>query len=125
MPVLLRQDPANPEGDLLLDADTAGTRHVMATLGTIPPGLRLPAHFHPNIENVLYLTSGRLIAYVGEDRTPYELRAGNFLYLAPGEIHALYNPSEDEAAVGLSFYSGSARHDERHAVMVEDSTEQP
>ncbi|KAA9339333.1 cupin domain-containing protein [Hymenobacter busanensis] len=56
-----------------------------------------PAHFHPSQEERFEVLEGELrVRLDGQLRT---LRTGEQLHIAPGQVHAMWNPSEDRTTV--------------------------
>jgi len=70
----------------------------------VPPGVRNPAHFHPNAEAGFFILSGELKVYIGENRTMTTVKPGTFVFVPKGEIHGLENPSKTEAATLVFAY---------------------
>jgi quercetin dioxygenase-like cupin family protein len=55
------------------------------------PGHAHPFHYHPGIEEVLYILSGEAEQWIeGERRV---MKTGDSLYLPPGIVHGTYNTS--------------------------------
>lgn len=90
------------------DKDAAGL-----TLGEVVlrPGLGHERHNHPDAEEVLYFLSGTGLQMV-DDGEPYEVHAGDVIYIPKGVFHsttntgwdtlrvlALYNPGGSEKAL--------------------------
>jgi quercetin dioxygenase-like cupin family protein len=55
----------------------------------LPPGSAHPFHYHPNLEEILYILSGSAEQWVeGEKR---QLGPGDSVYLPAGVVHGTYN----------------------------------
>jgi quercetin dioxygenase-like cupin family protein len=121
MAVIITAQPASqPDAETRVDRNTAGTIAIFAEHGVVPPGMRVPRHYHPGIESILYLTHGRLIVYIGQDRVPHEAQAGDFIYIPADEIHQLHNPSDTEEAIGITVYNNTSAQDEQFGVVLPD-----
>lgn len=69
----------------------------------IPPGKSSAAHFHKISEETYYIMSG--LAKMIVDNTEFNLVSGQACLLMPGEIHRIFNASENE---NLEFLTISA-----------------
>ncbi|MGV3722736.1 MAG: cupin domain-containing protein [Actinomycetota bacterium] len=67
-------------------------------LGTLPPGVSVPLHSHPDDES-FYLLSGAVQALTqqGEQLEWLEVPTGGFLHIPGGAKHAFRNPSTEPA----------------------------
>ncbi|MBO0885581.1 MAG: cupin domain-containing protein [Mycobacterium sp.] len=74
-------------------------------MGSDPSG---PApHFHRTISESFYVLSGTVQLYEGREWS--EARAGDFLYVPPGGVHAFANRSGEPASMLLLFAPGAPR----------------
>jgi len=55
----------------------------------LPPGQAHKFHFHPNLEEILYVLAGTAEQWV--EREQQIMNPGDSLYLPPGIVHATYN----------------------------------
>ena len=73
-----------------ISAETAGSQALALTAVTLPAGASEPAHLHEDHETALYVLEGTLLVRHGDWlQTRALLHPGEFLYLPPGEVHAL------------------------------------
>ena len=70
----------------------------------IKPGRSNPRHSHPNCEEVLYLMSGRLEHFVGEERITAS--AGDVLTVSPGVSHHATNIGDEDAHMIVAYSQG-------------------
>lgn len=71
-------------------------------VATIPPGGVAKAHIHDGFDLMLYILEGRVKhAYGPGLRHTVENTAGDFIYIAPGVPHEVYNLSEDGPVVAV------------------------
>jgi quercetin dioxygenase-like cupin family protein len=59
----------------------------------LPPGEAHQFHFHPKMEEILYVLSGTAEQWV--EREKKTMRAGDSLYLPAGIVHGTYNIGSD------------------------------
>ena len=59
----------------------------------------------------MYILSGQLKVYIGENRDMSLVKAGTWLFVPKGEIHGLENPSQTEPA-SLIFAYGNVPNKE-------------
>ncbi len=64
-------------------------------------------HFHRTFSEAFYILSGSMEVMVGVDWTI--ARAGDYLYVPEGGIHAFRNDSDEDAAMLILFAPGSPR----------------
>jgi uncharacterized RmlC-like cupin family protein len=85
-----------------VSAESVGAKAINMQLVTIPPQARAKAHLHKNHESAIYVLSGQVIMWYGE-QLGEELRVGpgDFLYIPAGVPHVPYNPSTIEPAVAV------------------------
>jgi uncharacterized RmlC-like cupin family protein len=78
--------------------------------GVLEPGSHTQPHVHDNCEIAWFLEEGRALWAMGSadtgDVTLVECAQSNAGYVAPGELHMLFNPSDSERAVFLMAYVG-------------------
>lgn len=67
--------------------------NLMLVRAQLPPGEAHPFHFHPKMEEILYILSGTAEQWV--EREKKIMRAGDALYLPAGIIHGTYNIGAD------------------------------
>ena len=67
--------------------------NLMFVRAQLPPGQAHPFHFHPNMEEILYILSGTAEQWVEREKKP--MRAGESLYLPAGIIHGTFNNGPD------------------------------
>src|SRR5262245_54777135 len=64
-------------------------REVVQGLVELAPGVSSPRHAHPG-EEIVYVVEGTL-EYKLDGKQPVTLKAGEVLFIAPGEVHAVTN----------------------------------
>ncbi len=99
---------------------SCGSRELTMGYTVVPPGVRNPAHYHEHAEAGLYILSGRLKVYVGEDREATIVGPGTFLYVPKGEIHGLENESATEPATLVFAYGNVPNKDKAGTTFVEE-----
>ncbi len=112
MATILHQERITPDLDYEKGLDirigindkTCGSRELTMGYTIVPPGVRNPAHFHPNAEAGLFVLRGRLNIYSGEDRKLTVVEPGTFIHVPKGEIHGIENPSKTETATLVFAY---------------------
>ncbi len=60
----------------------------------LPPGSKLPYHYHENRESLIMVIGGEGIEGVEGKETP--IKAGDVLYIPAGEKHMMMSASEEE-----------------------------
>lgn len=79
-----------------------GSTELSMNVATIPPGGVAKAHIHDGFDLMLYILEGRVKhAYGPGLRHTVENTAGDFIYIAPGVPHEVYNLSEDGPVVAV------------------------
>jgi uncharacterized RmlC-like cupin family protein len=85
-----------------LSAKNVGARKLSMNLATIPPGGVAYAHIHVDFEVMLYILAGRVRHEYGDGLTQsIENEAGDFLFIAPGVPHEVFNLSQTEPVVAV------------------------
>jgi oxalate decarboxylase/phosphoglucose isomerase-like protein (cupin superfamily) len=78
--------------------------------GVLEPGARTKPHIHDNCEIAWFLEEGRALWAMGSpengDVALVECEQTNAGYVAPGELHMFFNPSDHHRAVLLMAYVG-------------------
>ena len=67
--------------------------NLMFVRAQLAPGQAHPFHFHPNLEEILYILSGTAEQWVLREKK--SMHAGNSLYLPAGIIHGTFNNGPD------------------------------
>ena len=67
--------------------------NLMFVRAQLPPGEAHRFHFHPKMEEILYILSGTAEQWV--EREKKTMRAGDSLYLPAGIVHGTYNIGSD------------------------------
>ncbi len=112
MAVILHREDLDPDLDYEKGLEirfginnvTCGSRELTMGYTIVPPGVRNPAHYHEKAEAGLFILTGRLRVFIGEQRDVSEVGPGTFLYVAKGEIHGLENVSKTEPATLIFAY---------------------
>lgn len=102
-----------------ISAGTAGAQGLCMVLGTIPPGMRAPAHLHEGHESALYVLRGAAEMWFGERLEQHLIvREGEFLYIPAGMPHLPANLSQTEPCVTIS--ARTDPHDRESVVLRPD-----
>ena len=67
--------------------------NLMFVRAQLLPGHAHPFHHHPEMEEILYILSGRAEQWV--ERTKKEMGPGDAVYLPTGIVHGTYNSSSE------------------------------
>jgi quercetin dioxygenase-like cupin family protein len=116
--VVVEELPWGPHEWLVRD-DLTENRALTAVRVTMPPGRAHRFHRHPEMEELLYVVSGRAQQWVG--RESRVLGPGDVAHVPTGEVHGTYNDF-DEPVVFLAVLS-PARCD--GPMLVDVSDEEP
>ncbi len=85
-----------------LSAKNVGATKLSMNVATIPPGGVARAHVHVGFELMLYILEGRVRHEYGPGLTKtVDNRAGDFLFIAPGVPHEVFNLSATEPVVAV------------------------
>ena len=77
--------------------ETTGATTIWSGYVVTPPGVASGAHHHGDCETAIYVLSGRVRFYFGDNLEHHEdVQAGDFLYVAPNAIHVEENLSDTE-----------------------------
>jgi len=93
--------------------------NLMFVRAQLPPGQAHRFHFHPKMEEILYILSGTAEQWV--EREKKTMRAGDSLYLPAGIVHGTYNIGSDT----LDFLAVLSPAKSGEPVTVEVSEEEP
>ena len=85
----------------------------------LPPGEAHNFHFHPKMEEILYILSGAAEQWA--EREKKIMRAGDSFYVPAGIIHATFNPGPEP----LEFLAILSPADSGGPVTIEVSAEEP
>ena len=85
-----------------LSGKNVGARQLSMNVATIPPGGVAYAHVHVGFEVMLYILEGRVRHEYGP-RLEYSLEneAGDFIFIAPGVPHEVFNLSSSKPVVAI------------------------
>ena len=85
----------------LSEKNVAATQLSM-NVATIPPGGVAAAHIHVGFEVMLYILQGRVRHEFGDGlRESIDNEAGDFIFIAPGVPHEVFNLSDSEPVVAV------------------------
>ena len=94
-----KQGPSYAAG---VSAESVGSRGIWLGLITLPPGSRTKAHLHDGHETAIYMVSGEIDLWSGEDLSQHEIaRAGDYLYIPAGISHVAVNRSQTEPVIAV------------------------
>ena len=81
-----------------VSAETVGSRVLFLGLVTLPPGARTRAHVHERHETALYLLSGEIEIWTGDQLQYREVaQPGDFIYIPANVLHVGVNRGENPA----------------------------
>ena len=96
-----------------MSAKNVGSKALSMNVATIPPGGVAFAHIHVGFELMLYILEGRVRHEYGENcREVVENAVGDFIFIAPGVPHEVFNLSETEPVVAVVARSTANEWDE-------------
>ena len=79
-----------------------GATQLSMNVATIPPGGVAGAHIHVGFEVMLYILEGRVRHEYGDGLTErVDHEAGDFIFIAPGVPHEVFNLSDSEPVVAV------------------------
>lgn len=85
-----------------LSASNTGATQLSMNVATIPPGGVAAAHIHVGFEVMLYILQGRVRHEYGPNlEHSVENVAGDFIFIAPGVPHEVFNASDTEPVVAV------------------------
>jgi uncharacterized RmlC-like cupin family protein len=85
-----------------LSAKNVAAEKLSMNLATIPPGAVARAHVHVGFEVMLYILQGRVRHEYGDGlRQSIDNEAGDFIFIAPGVPHEVFNLSDSEPVVAV------------------------
>ena len=93
--------------------------NLMFVRAQLPPGEAHPFHFHPQMEEILYVLSGAAEQWVEKEKRL--MRPGDSLYLPAGIVHGTYNTGIDP----LDFLAVLSPAKSEGPVTVEVSDQEP
>src|SRR4029077_7785987 len=89
-----------------------GAKELSMNVATIPPGGVAGAHIHVGFEGVLFSLEGRDRHEYGEGLVErVDHAAGDFIFIAPGVPHEVFNLSDTEPVVAVVARSSGAEGD--------------
>ncbi|HJU74123.1 MAG TPA: cupin domain-containing protein [Gemmatimonadaceae bacterium] len=92
-----------------LSAKNVPAQKLSMNVATIPPGGVAYAHIHVDFEVMLYILSGHVRHEFGEGcRASLANGPGDFIYIAPGVPHEVFNMSDSEPVVAVVARSDAA-----------------
>lgn len=85
-----------------MSARNVGSESLSMNVAQIPPGGVAKAHIHVGFELMLYILHGHVRHEYGPGlKTIVENKAGDFIYIAPGVPHEVFNMSETDPVVAV------------------------
>jgi uncharacterized RmlC-like cupin family protein len=85
-----------------LSAKNVPAKKLSMNVATIPPGGVAYAHIHVDFEVMLYILQGRVRHEYGDGcEKTVENEAGDFIFIAPGVPHEVFNCSDSEPVVAV------------------------
>jgi len=77
-----------------ISTETVGSKAICMHILTMPPGARAKAHLHENHETAIYVLSGEVDTWYGENLEHHVLvKAGDLFYIPAGVPHLPANTS--------------------------------
>lgn len=92
---------------------------LMFVRAQLPPGEAHRFHFHPKMEEILYILSGTAEQWVERDKKT--MQPGDSLYLPPGIVHGTYNVGNEP----LDFLAILSPSSSGEPVTIEVSDQEP
>jgi uncharacterized RmlC-like cupin family protein len=92
---------ADMERSIAISADRVGAVGLYSSVVTTAPGARTRVHHHGECETSIWIASGRARYTFGPTgvEESMEAAAGDFVYIAAGEVHVEENASDSEPLV--------------------------
>jgi uncharacterized RmlC-like cupin family protein len=92
---------ADMERSIAISSDTVGSVGLYSSVVTTAPGARTRIHHHGECETSIWIVSGRARYTFGPTglEQSMEAEAGDFVYIAAGEIHVEENASDRQPLV--------------------------
>ncbi len=92
---------ADMERSIAISAERVGSVGLYSSVVTTAPGARTRVHHHGDCETSIWIASGRARYTFGPTgvEESMEADAGDFVYIAAGEVHVEANASETEPLV--------------------------
>src|SRR5215208_6220419 len=92
---------ADMERSIAISADRVGSKGLYSSVVTTAPGARTRIHHHGECETSIWIVSGRARYTFGPTglEEGMEAEAGDFVYIAAGEVHVEENASKAEPLV--------------------------
>src|SRR3954447_1448366 len=85
-----------------LSGKNVGATQLSMNVATIPPGGVARAHIHVGFEVMLYILEGRVRHEYGDGLTErVDHAAGDFIFIAPGVPHEVFNLSDTDPVVAV------------------------
>ena len=92
---------ADMERSIAISAERTGSAGLYSSVVTTAPGARTRIHHHGECETSIWIASGRArytFGPTGLEET-FDAEAGDFVYIAAGEVHVEENASDSEPLV--------------------------
>jgi uncharacterized RmlC-like cupin family protein len=85
-----------------MSGKNVGAKELSMNVAVIPPGGVAAAHIHVGFEVMLYILEGRVRHEYGDGLTQIvEHTAGDFIFIAPGVPHEVFNVSDTDPVVAV------------------------
>ena len=105
-----------------LSGKNVGAQQLSMNVATIPPGGVARAHIHVGFEVMLYILSGRVRHEYGPGlKQTVDNQAGDFIFIAPGVPHEVFNLSDTEPVLAVVARSDASEWE--HIVTYERSAD--
>jgi uncharacterized RmlC-like cupin family protein len=99
--------------NLGISSRSVGSQELSMNVATIPPGGIAGAHIHVDFEVGLYILQGKVRHEFGPGlKHSVENEAGDFIFIAPGVPHEVFNMSDTEPVVAVVARSSAAQWDD-------------
>ena len=86
-----------------ISAESAGSKGICMHLLTMPPGARAKAHMHEAHETVIYVLSGEVDTWYGDNLEHHVLvKAGDLFYIPAGVPHLPANLSDKPSSAVIA-----------------------
>ena len=88
-----KEDNVLRDSYILLNSENADTEDLTAGFTAVYPGCSTGGHSHSEFEEIYFITKGKGVAQVGEEK--FEIEAGDCFHIPCGPYHRVFNNSNE------------------------------
>ncbi len=94
-PELLKKkaDKVLRDSYIMISPENSDTEKLTAGFTAVYPGCSTGGHSHPEYEEIYFVTKGKGIAQIGEEK--FEIEAGDCFHIPYGPFHRVFNPNNE------------------------------